>query len=362
MAKEKNGLFPCLLKNVARLVGGTVVGNSSTRVTGICGIREAGPGQLTFMADSRYAHLLESTRASAVITSRDVRSAPIPMIQTENPSLAFAKLAAYAHPEGEQHPEGIHSKGWIAKTARLGKGVSVHAFAVVDEAARVGDRTVLYPGCYVGRSARIGNDCVIYPNVSIRERVEIGHRVIIHSGTVIGSDGFGFTTLQGIHHKIPQIGTVVIEDDVEIGANVTIDRARFGKTLIGKGTKIDNLVQVAHNVEIGPNCIVVAQAGISGSTRLGSHVVVAGQAGVVGHITIGDNVMVGAQAGVSKSIPDNTQVWGTPAKPLARAKRVNAAVQRLPELYHRVEELQKRLVSLEKHAGKLSARQAGRNA
>jgi UDP-3-O-[3-hydroxymyristoyl] glucosamine N-acyltransferase len=330
------------------LVGGTVVGNPAVRVTGICGIREAGPGQLTFMADARYAHLLKSTRASAVITSRDVRSAPIPMIQTKNPSLAFAKLASYVYPERERHFEGVHPKAWIAKTARLGKGVSVHAFAVVDEAARIGDRTVICPGCYVGRTARIGNDCVIYPNVSIRERVEIGHRVIIHSGTVVGSDGFGFATVKGIHHKIPQIGTVVIEDDVELGANVTIDRARFGKTVIGRGTKLDNLVQVAHNVEIGPNCIMVAQSGISGSTRLGSHVVLAGQVGVVGHITLGDNVMVGAQSGVTKSIPGNTQVWGYPAKPLARAKRINAAVQRLPELHQRVDALRKQLASLEK--------------
>jgi len=180
--------------------------------------------------------------------------------------------------------------------------------------------------------------------------VEIGHRVIVHSGTVIGSDGFGFATVQGIHHKIPQTGTVVIEDDVEIGANVTIDRARFGKTVIGKGTKVDNLVQIAHNVVIGPNCLLVAQAGISGSTTLGKNVVLAGQAGVVGHITIGDNVMVGAQSGVSKSVPANAHIWGYPAKPLSRAKRVNAAFQRLPELYRKVEELQKSLERLEKRS------------
>jgi len=338
-----NGVFPRRLSDVARWVGGVVVGDGETRITGLCGIREAERGHLTFLANSKYSHLLDSTQASAVITSKDVRSSRLPIIQTDNPSLAFAKLASLSRPESEERPRGISPKAVIGKGVRLGKGAAVQAFAVVEDGAEIGDRTVLYAGCYVGRRSRIGNDCLIYPNVSIREKVEIGHRVIIHSGTVIGSDGFGFVSVQGVHHKIPQIGTVVVEDDVEVGANVTIDRARFGKTVIGKGTKVDNLVQIAHNVVVGPNCILVAQAGISGSTTLGKNVVIAGQAGIVGHITIGDQVMVGAQSGVSKSVPSGTSVWGYPAKPLARAKRVNAALQRLPELYQRVEDLEKRL-------------------
>ena len=341
--QPRNGPFPRRLSDLAQWVGGRVVGDGETRITGLCGIREAARGQLTFIANSKYLPLLELTKASAVITSKDVRSAPLPIIQADNPSLAFAKLASLAYPEAEQRPRGVSPKALIGKRVRLGKEAAVQAFAVVEDDAEIGDRTVLYAGCYVGRRTRIGNDCLIYPNVSIREKVEIGHRVIIHSGTSIGSDGFGFATVQGVHHKIPQIGAVVIEDDVEIGANVTIDRARFGKTVIGKGTKVDNLVQIAHNVVIGPNCIVVAQAGVSGSTTLGKNVVLAGQAGVVGHITVGDNVRVGAQAGVSKSVPSNTSVWGYPAMPLARAKRVNAALQRLPELYQRVEELERRL-------------------
>ena len=349
MKLKRNGTLPGRLKEIAKLIGGVVIGDGNTQITGICGIREAGPGHLTFIANSKYQHLLETTRASAVITSRDIPSAPLPIIQADNPSLAFAKLASLVNPEVEQRPHGISPKAVLGKKVRLGKGVAIQAFAVIEDEAEIGDRTVIYAGCYIGRRTRIGNDCLIYPNVSIREKVEIGHRVIIHSGTSIGSDGFGFATVQGIHHKIPQIGTVAIQDDVEIGANVTIDRARFGKTIIGKGTKIDNLVQIAHNVEVGPNSIIVAQAGISGSTKLGRNVVLAGQAGVVGHITIGDNVMVGAQAGVSKSIPPNTNVWGYPAKPHARAKRVNAAVQRLPELFDKVQQLQRRLESMEKH-------------
>ncbi len=349
MKLKRDGALPGRLKEIAKLIGGVVIGDGNTQITGICGIREAGPGHLTFIANSKYQHLLETTRASAVITSRDIPSAPLPIIQADNPSLAFAKLASLVNPEVEQRPHGISPKAVLGKRVRLGKGAAIQAFAVIEDEVEIGDRTVIYSGCYIGRRTRIGNDCLIYPNVSIREKVEVGHRVIIHSGTSIGSDGFGFATVQGIHHKIPQIGTVAIQDDVEIGANVTIDRARFGKTIIGKGTKIDNLVQIAHNVEVGPNSIIVAQAGISGSTKLGRNVVLAGQSGVVGHITIGDNVMVGAQAGVSKSVPPNTNVWGYPAKPHARAKRVNAAVQRLPELFDKVQQLQRRLESMEKH-------------
>ncbi len=345
---EAHGNGAQSLDRIAKLIRGVVVGDGATRITGMCGIREAKRGDLTFVANSRYLQLLDSTRASAAITSREVKRAPIPIIQTENPSLAFAKLASLMSPDTQRHPRGVSPKAVVAKGVKLGTGVAIQPFAVVEEGARIGDRTVVYAGCYVGRNAWVGNDCLIYPNVSIRENVEIGHRVIVHSGTVIGSDGFGFATVKGTHHKIPQTGTVVIEDDVEIGAGVTIDRARFGKTVVGKGTKIDNLVQIAHNVVIGSNCIVVAQAGISGSTTLGNNVVLAGQAGLAGHITIGDNVMVGAQAGVTKSVPANSSVWGLPAKPLAKAKRVNAAMQRLPELYRRVEALEERLRKMER--------------
>lgn len=213
---------------------------------------------------------------------------------------------------------------------------------MVEDNAQIGDQTILYAGVYVGQQVKIGANCVIYPHVSVRERVIIGNRVIIHNGAVIGSDGFGYASVAGMHQKIPQIGTVVIEDDVEIGANVTIDRARFDKTMIGRGTKIDNLVQIAHNVVIGENSIIVAQAGISGSTVIGKNVTVAGQAGIVGHISIGDDAVVAAQAGVTKSVPPRTCVSGYPAKPHNVAKRINAYVQRLPELFLKVSEIEKR--------------------
>jgi UDP-3-O-[3-hydroxymyristoyl] glucosamine N-acyltransferase len=245
-----------------------------------------------------------------------------------------------------KHPKGVHPTAIVADGVHLGNDVAVGPYAIVEKGTQIGDRSIIYGGCYIGHDAKIGKDTIIYPLVSLRERVEIGDRVIIHSGTVIGSDGFGFATVQGVQEKIPQIGTVIIEDDVEIGANVTIDRARFNRTLIGKGTKVDNLVQIAHNVTVGKHSIIVAQAGISGSTVVGDKVILAGQAGIVGHISIGDGAVVAAQAGVTKSIPNNTKVSGYPAKPHEHAKRVNACVQRLPLAYNKIKELEEEVARL----------------
>ncbi|PIQ82404.1 MAG: UDP-3-O-(3-hydroxymyristoyl)glucosamine N-acyltransferase [Candidatus Omnitrophica bacterium CG11_big_fil_rev_8_21_14_0_20_64_10] len=347
-AAPGNGGRSYRLAEIARLVGGKVIGDGTTRITGICGIKEARPGDITFVANSKYLYLIEQTRASAVIASPEAVVSGKPVVQTDNPSLAFAKLAGLFVPVIRQDFTGVSRKAHIGKGVRLGRDAAVGPFAVIGDGAVIGDRTVIHGGATVGPESRIGNDCLIYPGVVVREKITLGHRVTVHAGTVIGSDGFGFATVQGVHHKIPQIGTVVVEDDVEIGANVTIDRARFGKTVIGKGTKIDNLVQIAHNVVTGVGCILVAQAGVSGSTVLGNHVVLAGQCGVVGHISVGDNVMAGAQSGISKSVPANSQIWGTPAKPLARAKRVNAALQGLPDLLKTVEGMRKRIEELER--------------
>jgi len=335
------------LGEIAKLVEGEVVGDSNVVVTGICGIKEAQDGDLTFIANPKYLSLMENTKASAIITSFDVEEAPKPIIKTKNPSLAFAKMVSLMAPNQVIHPEGIDDRAVIGKNVKLGKNVAVQAYAIIEDEASIGDNSIIYAGVYIGHHARIGEDVLIYPNVAIRERVEIGNRVIIHSGTVIGSDGFGFATVKGLHHKIPQIGTVEIEDDVEIGSNVTIDRARFGKTKICQGTKIDNLVQIAHNVNIGKNCIVVAQTGISGSTKIGERVTFAGQSGIVGHIEIGDDAVIAAQAGVTKSVPKNICVSGYPAKPHHIAKRVNALIQRLPKLFSTINELKKRIEELE---------------
>ncbi|MBI4972519.1 MAG: UDP-3-O-(3-hydroxymyristoyl)glucosamine N-acyltransferase [Candidatus Omnitrophica bacterium] len=337
------------LKEIAEIIDGEVVGDSGIVITGISGIKEAGAGDITFLANPKYSAFIEKTNASAIITSREIESATKPIIRTDNPSLAFTKMISALTPTQIKHPRGIHPTAILGKDISLAKDVAIGPYAVIEDNVTIGEGTIIYPGCFIGHDVKIGSDTLIYANVSIRERVSIGSRVIIHSGTVIGSDGFGFVTVDGRHLKIPQTGTVEIEDEVEIGANVTIDRARFEKTVIGKGTKIDNLVQIAHNVIVGRDCIIVAQVGISGSTTLGKNVTLAGQVGIVGHINIGDNVIVMAQSGVSKSIPPDTMVWGYPAKPHETARRINACVQNLPRLYKTVEELKKKIEAREKN-------------
>jgi len=334
------------LKEIAKIIGGEIVGDADVMITGVCGIKEAEEGDLTFVANPKYAPLMNATKASAIIVSKDTESSPKPIIKTENPSLAFAKMVSLLAPNEMSHPKGIDPKAVVGKNVKLGKNVAIEAYAFISDNAQIGDNTVIYSGVYIGAHTKIGNDCILYPRTTIRERITIGDRVIIHNGAVIGSDGFGFAAVEGVHHKIPQIGTVVVENDVEIGANVTIDRARFGQTLIGKGTKIDNLVQIAHNVEIGENSIIVAQSGISGSTKIGKNVILAGQSGIVGHITIGDNAIVAAKSGVAKSIPADTMVFGYPAKPIEKTKRINACLQLLPKLFKTVAAIEKRMKDL----------------
>lgn len=336
------------LKEIAELINGEVVGDEGIIITGIAGIKEAVEGDITFVANPKYLPLLKKTRASAVITSREVKNAPKPIVRTENPSLAFAKIVSLANPQAVKRLLGIHPTVILGKGVSLGKDVAIGAYTVIEDGVSIGNKTLIYAGCYVGHFSKIGEDSIIYPHVSIRENVTIGNRVVIHSGTVIGSEGFGFLTLEGKHQRIPQVGTVVIEDDVDIGSNVAIDRARFDKTFIGRGTKIDNLVHLAHNVVIGENSLIIAQVGISGSTTIGKNVTLAGQAGLTGHISVGDGAVVAAQAGVTKSVPAHTTVSGYPAKPHNIAKRVNACIQSLPKLYDTVAQLKKKIEEIEK--------------
>lgn len=334
------------LGDLARIVGGEVVGDPSLVITGARGIKEAREGDITFVANPRYASLFGETAASAIITSMQVEHAHKPLIRVKDPSLAFAQVVATFYPVEVRHPEGIHPSACIAKSAKLGRSVAVGAHVVIEEHAEIGDNTIIYAGSYIGHDTKIGRDCLIWANVSIRERVEIGSRVFIQSGTVIGSEGFGYAHIDGVYKLIPQVGTVKIEDDVEIGANVTIDRARFDKTVIGRGTKIDNLVQIAHNVVIGENSIIVAQAGISGSTRIGSNVTIAGQAGLVGHIEIGDGAVLAAQAGIMNSVPPGMTYSGYPARPHQEAMKIYGAMKFLPQLVRDVNAL-KRKIGLE---------------
>ena len=344
-----NIIMQMTLGEIADFLKGEVLGDEKIIIKGVAGVTEAEEGEITFLSSPRYNHQISQTRASAIITSGEVEFSSKPLIRVGNPSLAFAKIVEKFRFRKAVHPKGIHPTAIIAKSVKLSKGVGIGAYTVVEKGVVIGSNTVIYPGCYIGRDTRIGNDTLIYANVSIREVTTLGNRVVIQSGSVIGSDGFGFITQKGRHERIPQIGKVVVEDDVEIGANVTIDRARFDKTVIGKGTKIDNLVQIAHNVVIGQNCIIVAQVGISGSTTIGNSVTLAGQAGIAGHISIGDHATVAGKAGVIKSVPANTVVWGFPARPHSIAKRINACVQNLPRLYKTVSELKKILNKKSKH-------------
>lgn len=336
------------LSELAKLVNGEIEGDKDIIIKGIAGIKEAKKGDISFIENDRYLSLLDSTLASAVIIPHKHKNkigfpkGGVPLIYAENSSVAFSKIVSLFTPEISK-PQGIHPAAIIGENVQFGKGVAVQACAVIEDNVQIGAGTIIYSGVSIGQESCIGKDCLIYSNVSIRERTKIGNRVIVHSGAVLGSDGFGFSTEKGVHYKIPQVGSVEIDDDVEIGANVTIDRARFDKTYIGKGTKIDNLVQIGHNVTIGERTIIVAQTGISGSAEIGKNVILAGQMGVAGHISIGDNVVAAARSGVTKSVPKNTFVSGFPAKPHKQENKIKAYIQRLPKFFERIKELEKKI-------------------
>jgi UDP-3-O-[3-hydroxymyristoyl] glucosamine N-acyltransferase len=338
------------LKELAELVGGKVSGDGSTAIRGVNGLQEAGPGEIAFLANRKYTPLLVTTRASAVIVGEDIQTS-IPAILVKNPDMAFTRVAERFNVAPARPPAGVHPAAVLAPDASIGKGVAVGACTVIESGASIGDNAVLYPQVYVGAGARIGPDCILYPQVTVRDRCVLGSRVILHSGTVIGSDGFGYVTENGVHRKIPQVGIVVVEDDVEIGANVTVDRARFDRTIIRRGAKIDNLVQIAHNVIVGEGSLIAAQAGIAGSTRLGKYVMLGGQAGVTGHVTVGDQAAITAQAGVSKDVAAGRVVSGEHAVEIKTHLRQLAALSRLPELIAEIKELRQEIDSLKKKLG-----------
>ena len=335
------------LDELARLVGGRVDGDGSLLIRGVNGLTEAVPGEISFLANPKYAPLLASTKASAVVVAENVPS-PVAALRAGNPDLAFARIAErFVETPGRPAP-GVHPTAVVAPGAKLGKDVAIGALTVVEDGAVIGDGAVLYPQVYVGARATVGAGSLLWPRVVVRERCQVGARVILHSGAVVGSDGFGFATEKGVHHKIPQVGIVVIEDDVEIGANTTIDRARFGRTVVGRGSKLDNLIQLAHNVTTGPGCLIAAQAGISGSTKLGAYVVVAGQVGMVGHVEVGDRAVVTAKAGVPKDIPPGAMIGGERGRDLKRHMKEVAAVGRLPEALEEIRRLRKEIEALKK--------------
>jgi UDP-3-O-[3-hydroxymyristoyl] glucosamine N-acyltransferase len=336
------------LGDVARHLGGEIAGDPDIDIRGAAGIHDAGEGELTFLADRKLIEPCAGSRASGVVVKQFVPELGKPQIIVANPLYAFAKLLELFHVKPAL-PTGISGSAFVSPQATIGKDVSVHAFAYVSGGAVLGDRTTIHPGAFIGADSVVGEECVIYPNVTVREGVIIGNRVIIHAGSVLGSDGFGYVFDGGRHYKIPQVGTVVIGDDVEIGANVTIDRATTGKTSIGKGTKIDNLVQVGHNVRIGEHSIIVAQVGIGGSTEIGSHVVLGGQVGIADHAILDDGCMVGAKGGVMGHLPKGIYS-GAPVIPHREWLKASALFARLPELHKRIRELEEKLSGMEKEA------------
>ncbi len=322
------------------MVRGELSGNPDQVVTGLAGLREAMPHDVSFLANPKYQAAVKATRACVLIAARDLQvDFDGVVIRVDNPSEAFAELVRQVAPPPITFRPGIHPTAVVASTARLGKDVSVQPHAVIEDRVVFGDRTVIGAGNYIGHESRVGSDCLFYANISLRERTNVGDRVILHSGVVLGADGFGYEEVGGTHKKIPQVGSVEIGDDVEIGANTAIDRGRFGRTRIGKGTKIDNLVQIGHNCVIGDHCIICGLVGIAGSTIIGNHVTLAGQVGIAGHLTIGDKSIIMAQAGVTKDVPPGSIMLGAPAVPHKEFKRVNAAIQRLPEILAKFHDL-----------------------
>jgi len=334
---------------VAERVGGEVEGDPSIVLHGLAALAEAGGGDLSFLAHGRYASQMADTGASAVLVDRSWEgTCPATLIRVDNADAAFAGAASFFAPALALREPGVHPTAVVASDVALGVDVHIGPYCVLEKGVRIGDRTVLYAGCTVGEQTEIGADGLLYARVTVRERVRIGDRVMIHSGAVIGSDGFGYLPAANGWVKIPQIGTVEIGNDVEIGANTTVDRARFGTTTIEDGVKIDNLVQVAHNCRIGRGTAIAALVGIAGSTDIGASVRIGGQAGVAGHVQIGDGAVVGGRGGVTKDIPPGTFVSGFPAMPHGKARRMHAHMMRLPDMRRRLEELAVRLAELEK--------------
>ncbi|SDU10234.1 UDP-3-O-[3-hydroxymyristoyl] glucosamine N-acyltransferase [Verrucomicrobium sp. GAS474] len=343
------------LRDLAAKVGGEIVAKPGDQASaaslpdlqifGVADLAGAREGQLSFLGNSRYLQAAQRTKASVILVSpedRRVGGFPCAVLVVASPSLAFSQVAALFAPEPIRFPVGIHPTAVIAPGVVVGEGASIQPYAVIEAGVRIGARAVIGAGSYIGHGSLLGDDVFIHPRVTVRDSSILGSRVVLHSGTVVGSDGFGYEFKGGAHQKIPQTGYVQIDDDVEIGANAAIDRGRFGRTWIGKGTKIDNLVQIAHNVVVGAHSIIVAQAGISGSTILGNHVTLAGQAGLAGHLNIGDGATIAAQSGIAKDVPAKTVVAGRHALPLRESLKIEALLRRLPELFGRVKAIEEK--------------------
>jgi UDP-3-O-[3-hydroxymyristoyl] glucosamine N-acyltransferase len=338
------------LGQLARTLGAALDGDPERMVVGVASLDRAGPHEISFLTDARYLATARASRAGAFLAGEQVQELPGPVLRCASPQQSLIDLLTLFHPppRGEG---GVDPSARVAPDARIDPTASIGALAVVEAGARVGSHARLFPLTYVGANAEVGEGCVLHPHAVVREGVRLGRRVVVHAGAVIGDDGFGYAWDGRCHRKIPQVGTVVVEDDVEIGANTTIDRAMLGETVIRRGTKIDNLVQIGHNVEIGEDCIIVAQVGISGSSRLERGVVLAGQVGVADHVTVGDGAVAEAQAGIYTDVEAGARLFGSPAQPATQAKRAFVAGQRVPEALRRLRSVEQRLHQLEQRLG-----------
>jgi UDP-3-O-[3-hydroxymyristoyl] glucosamine N-acyltransferase len=336
------------VRSLAAQVGGVVLGDGGdVIITGVNDLRSAGPDEISFLGNAKYEPLARTSRAGAILVSADdAAGLSGTRIQVESPSAAFGRICQLFAPPPVRFAPGLHPTAVIAPDAVLGEGVSIQPHVVIGAGVRIGGGTVVGANSFIGEGSVLGANCHIHPSVTIRERSVLGARVILHSGVVIGGDGFGYTFENGRHVKIEHSGHVQIDDDVEVGANSTIDRARFGKTHIGEGTKIDNLVMIAHNVVVGAHSIIVSQTGISGSTTLGRYVTLAGQVGVAGHLHLGDRSTLTAQSGVTKDVPAGAVLSGRHAVPIREALKLEALTRRLPELAARLKSLEDKVRSL----------------
>ncbi len=350
---------PLTLAKIHEVVGGTVHGDLQTQVSALTSLSQANPCALSFVTNDKMAKVAGSVQVAALLIHRYQPDLTTPQIVVDNPLLAFARVAQTFFVQTPA-PRGIDDHVRQGADVRIGSDPSIWPFVTLGDRVTIGNRVTLYPGVFVGSDSTIGDDCVLYPNVVVREGCSLGARVIVHSCTVIGADGFGYVQHQGRHHKVPQLGGVIIEDDVELGANMTIDRATLGHTLIKQGTKVDNLVQIAHNVTVGEHCILVAQVGIAGSTTIGRYVMIGGQAGLADHLTIGDQVMIAAKSGVNRSIEPNQIVGGIPAMPRDKALRIQGGIFQLPETREMVRKLEERVTTLERQAQTAARRTSGK--
>ncbi len=333
------------LGELAQRLDVTLVGDPGLEVDGVRALADAGPQHLSFLHNPKYVGQAQSSDAGAILARNAELLPGQNVLVCDEPYLALARALEILHP-AEVEAAGVHPSAVVADGVRLGEGAAVGPCAVVGRGCRIGASSVIGAGVVLGRDVEIGDGCHLHPRVVIEDGCRVGDRCILHAGVVVGSDGYGFATVAGVHHKVPQVGIVEIEDDVEIGANVCVDRAALGVTRVGRGTKVDNLVQIAHNVEIGEGCLLVAQVGISGSTKLGDHVVMAGQSGCSGHLTIGDRVMIGAKTAVYKDIPDDAVWTGNPARPHREWLKTNANLMRLSGMRETLKDLKRKVAEL----------------